>query len=41
MLREKPQGESTEAGHKDGCVRSSDEVSVMDMERRDAIIQSG
>ena len=28
------QGESTDAEHRDGLARSSDEVSVMEMERR-------
>ncbi|MBT6050026.1 MAG: hypothetical protein HOG49_24780 [Candidatus Scalindua sp.] len=32
---ETPRGESINAGHRDGSVRSSDEVSVMEMERRD------
>ena len=31
---ETPQGESTEAEHRDGLARSSEEVSVMEMERR-------
>jgi hypothetical protein len=31
---EAPRGESTKAEHRDGSVRSSDEVSVMEMERR-------
>ena len=31
---ETPQGESTDAEHRDGLARSSDEVSVMEMERR-------
>ena len=31
---ETPRGESIDAGHRDGSVRSSDEVSVMEMERR-------
>ena len=29
-----PQGESTDAEHRDGLARSSDEVSVKEMERR-------
>ena len=29
-----PRGESINAGHGDGSARSSDEVSVMEMERR-------
>ncbi len=29
-----PPGESTNAGHRGGSARSSDEVSVMEMERR-------
>ena len=29
-----PQGESTDAKHRGGSARSSDEVSVMEMERR-------
>ena len=29
-----PRGESIEAGHRDGSTRSSDEISVMEMERR-------
>ena len=42
MLREKPKwrphkGESTEAGHRDGAIRSSVEVSVMEMERRGCV----
>ena len=44
MLREKPkwrphEGESTDAGHGDGAIRSSGEVCVMQMERRDCIDQ--
>jgi len=44
MPREKskghiPKGESTDAEHRDGAARSSDEVSVMGTERRDCIIQ--
>ena len=31
---ETPRGESTDAEHRDGSARSSDEVSVMEMERR-------
>ena len=31
---ETPQGKSTDAEHRDGLARSSDEVSVMEMERR-------
>ena len=31
---ENPQGESTNAEHRGGSARSSDEVSVMEMERR-------
>jgi hypothetical protein len=31
---ETPRGESIEAGHRGGSARSSDEVSVMEMERR-------
>ena len=31
---ENPQGESTNAEHRCGSARSSDEVSVMEMERR-------
>ena len=31
---ETPRGESIDAGHRDGSVRSSDEVSVMEMKRR-------
>ena len=31
--------ESTEAGHRDGPERSSDEASVMEVERRDCVIQ--
>jgi hypothetical protein len=34
---ETPRGESTDAGHRDGRIRSSDEVSVMGMERRGPI----
>ena len=42
MVREKPKwrphkGESTDAGHRDGATRSSDEVSVMEMERRGCV----
>ena len=33
------EGESTDAGHRGGITRSSDEVSVMGMERRGYIIQ--
>jgi len=32
------EGESTDAGHRDGLTRSSVEVSVMEMERRGWII---
>jgi hypothetical protein len=44
MLREKPEwksrkGESTEAGHRGGATRSSDAVSVMEVERRGCIDQ--
>ena len=44
MLREKSKwrphkGESTDAGHGGGAIRSSVEVSVMQMERRDCIDQ--
>ena len=35
-----PRGESIDAGHRGGSVRSSGEVSVMEMERRGRIIQS-
>ena len=45
MAREKPKwrthkGESTEAGHRGGMARSSEEVPVMGMERRGWIIWS-
>ena len=44
MLREKSKwrthkGESTDARHRGGVIRSSDEVSVMEMERRGYIVQ--
>ena len=39
MLREKPQGQSTNAQHRDGRFRSSDETSVMEVERREALGQ--
>jgi hypothetical protein len=44
MLREKSKwrthkGESTDARHRGGVTRSSDEVSVMEMERRGYIVQ--
>jgi hypothetical protein len=44
MAREKPKwrthkGESTEVGHRGGMARSSEEVSVMGMERRGHIVQ--
>ena len=44
MLREKPkwkphEGQSTDAGHRGGLARSSDEVPVMGMERRGQITQ--
>ena len=44
MLREKPKwkshkGESTKAGHRGGATHSSDEVSVMEVERRGCIDQ--
>ena len=44
MLREKfkwrtHKGESTDARHRGGVTRSSDEVSVMEMERRGYIVQ--
>ena len=38
MLRKTPKGKSTDAGHRDGCARSRDEVLVMSMERRGSII---
>ena len=39
MLREKSQDESTDAQHRDGRFRSSDEASVMEVERRKALGQ--
>ena len=44
MLREKlkwrpHESESTDAGHRGGATRSSDEVSVMEMEQRGCIDQ--
>jgi len=44
MLREKSKwrphkDKSTDAGHRGGVTRSSDEVSVMEMERRGYIVQ--
>jgi hypothetical protein len=44
MLREKlkwrpHKSESTDAEHRGGPIRSSDEVSVMEMERRDWIVR--
>ena len=44
MAREKPkwrthEGESTEAGHRGGMARSSEEVPVMGMERRGHIVR--
>jgi len=39
MLRENPKGKSTDAKHRDGCIRSSDELLVMSREQRDTIIQ--
>ncbi|MFC1719423.1 group II intron reverse transcriptase/maturase, partial [Candidatus Poribacteria bacterium] len=44
MLREKLKwkphgGESTDAGHRNGAIRSSDETPVMGVERRDCIVQ--
>jgi hypothetical protein len=44
MLREKfkrrsRENESTEVKHRGGAIRSSDEISVMEMERRDCIDQ--
>jgi len=44
MLREKfkwrpHEDESTDAQHRGGAIRSSDEVFVMKMERRDCIVQ--
>jgi len=46
MIREKLkqnhcESESTEAKHSDGLTRSSDEVSVMEMERRSQIVWQG
>jgi hypothetical protein len=46
MIREKfkwrpRENESTEAEHRDGATRSSDEDSVMESERRGSIIQLG
>jgi hypothetical protein len=46
MVREKykwrsHEYESTEAEHRDGATRSSDEDSVMELERRGSIIQLG
>jgi hypothetical protein len=35
-----PQGESTDAGHRGGVARSSDEGAVMALERRGSLIQS-
>ena len=37
---QKPEGESTDTAHRGGVARSSDEVSVIEMERRSYIIQS-
>ena len=44
MLREKPnwkpqEGESTDAGHRGGALRSSDEAAVMAVERRECVVQ--
>jgi hypothetical protein len=39
LKRPKPQGESTEAGHWDGPTRSSDEGSVIGLERRGRVRQ--
>jgi len=44
MAREKPKwrthkGESTDAGHRGGMARSSEEASVMEVERRGHIVQ--
>lgn len=44
MLREKPnwttqEGESTDAEHRGGILRSSDEATVMVVERRECIVQ--
>src|SRR6516164_5480400 len=39
LKRSKPRGESTEAGHWDGPTRSSDEGSVIGLERRGRVRQ--
>jgi len=44
MLREKPnwkpqEGESTDAGHRGGALRSSDEAAVMAVEQRECVVQ--
>jgi hypothetical protein len=44
MRREKskgrpPEGESTDAGHRGGTARSSEEASVMGAERRGCVVQ--
>ncbi len=44
MLREKPnwkpqEGESTDAGHRGGALRSSDEAAVIAVERRECVVQ--
>jgi hypothetical protein len=39
-LKWKPHGgKSTDAGHRDGAIRSSDETSVTGVERRDCMVQ--
>ncbi len=44
MLREKPnwqsqEGESTNAEHRGGMLRSSDEAAVMEVEQRERVVQ--
>jgi len=39
QMRRPHKGESTEAGHRGGAVRSREEGSVMELDRRDCVVQ--
>ena len=39
QVRGPHEGESTDAGHRDGAVRSREEGSVMELDRRDCVVQ--
>ena len=38
LKRKNRKSESTDARHRDGIIRSSDDISVIEMERRDYIV---